>query len=106
MSQYAYVHVYHTHPYNLSAPLCYSSTAAFNDCNSELMPYTVLANSWCVSAYDTYQCQAMHINDKNYSCHITAVELVPLFLQFKMPHKNNMLVNNCDWAKTSLVCTC
>ena len=36
---------------------CYLSTTVFNDCYSELTPYTVLANSYWVSVYDTYQCQ-------------------------------------------------
>ena len=57
MSQYAYVHVHHTHPYNLNAPSFYSSIAAFNDCYSELIPYTALANCYGVSAYDAYQFQ-------------------------------------------------
>ena len=35
----------------------YSSTAAFNDCYSELTPYTALANSYWVSVYNVYQCQ-------------------------------------------------
>ena len=46
MSQYTYIYICHTHPYNLSALSCYSSTAAFNDCYSELAPYTVLANCY------------------------------------------------------------
>ena len=57
MSRYTYVHVHHTHPYNLSASSLYSSTIAFNDCYNELMPYTALANSYEVSAYDAYQFQ-------------------------------------------------
>ena len=57
MSQYAYVHVRHTHPYNLSVLSCYSSAAVFNDCYSELTPYTVLANSYEVSVYNAYQFQ-------------------------------------------------
>ena len=58
MPQYAYVHcICYTHPYNWSVPSCYSSTAAFNDCYSELMPYTALANSYWVSVYDAYQHQ-------------------------------------------------
>ena len=40
-----------------SAPSCYSSTAALNDCYSELTPYTALANSYLVSFHDAYQCQ-------------------------------------------------
>ena len=71
-----YAHVHHTHPYNWSASSCYSSTAAFNDCYSELKPYTVLAKCYGVSAYDAYQFQATPINDNDYNCHITAVELV------------------------------
>ena len=47
-----YVYVRHTHPYNLSTPSCYSSTAVFNDCYSVLMPYTALANSYGVSVCD------------------------------------------------------
>ena len=39
------------------APSCYASTGAFNDCYSELTPYTVLANSSWVGDYDAYQCQ-------------------------------------------------
>ena len=49
-----------THPYNWSAPSCYSSTAAFNNFYSELMPYTALANCYGVSAYDAYQFQGLH----------------------------------------------
>ena len=52
-----YVHLRHTHPYNLSAPSCYSTTAVFNNYYSELMPYTAIANSYEVSIYDTYQFQ-------------------------------------------------
>ena len=52
MSGYAYVHILHTHPYNLSAPSCYSSTALFNDCYSVLTTYTAIANSYGVSVYD------------------------------------------------------
>ena len=37
---------------------CNSSKAAFNDCYSELMLYTVLANSYWVSVYDAYQLQS------------------------------------------------
>ena len=40
-----YIHIHHTHLYNWSAPSCYLSTAAFNDCYTEIMLYTVLANS-------------------------------------------------------------
>ena len=40
---------------------CYLSTAAFNDCYSELTPYTALANCYGVSAYDMYQFQG-HIH--------------------------------------------
>ena len=47
-------------PYNWSAKSYYSSTAAFNDCYRELMPYTVLANCYGVSAYDAYQFQGPH----------------------------------------------
>ena len=52
-----YIHVRHTNPYNLSALSYYSSTAIFNDCYTELMPYTVLANSYRDSVYDAYQFQ-------------------------------------------------
>ena len=52
-------HVYHTHLYNQSALSCYSSTAAFNNCYSELMPYTALSNSYGVSTYDVYQFQGL-----------------------------------------------
>ena len=38
-----------------------SSTATFNACYSDLMPYTVLANSYGFSIYDAYQCQG-HIH--------------------------------------------
>ena len=74
-----YVDVRHTHPHNQSAQSCYLSTAAFNDCYSELiMPYTALANCYEVSAYDALctNAKATHINDNNYSCHRMAVELV------------------------------
>ena len=37
--------------YNLSAPSCYSSIAVFNECYSELTPYTALANSCGVCVY-------------------------------------------------------
>ena len=57
MPQYAYIHIHHTHPYSYRALSCYLNTAAFNDCYSELMPYTALANSYWVSFYDAYQCQ-------------------------------------------------
>ena len=57
MSRYAYVHVRHTHPYNLSALSFYLSTATFNYFYSESMPYTVLANSYGVSVYKVYQLQ-------------------------------------------------
>ena len=33
------------------------STAAFNDCYSKIMPYTVLPYSYWVSFHDVYQCQ-------------------------------------------------
>ena len=52
-----YVHVCHFHLYNWSAPSCYSSTAAYNDCYSELAPYTALAYSYRVSLHDAYECQ-------------------------------------------------
>ena len=51
-------------------------SAAFKDYYSELMPYTVLANSWWISVYDAYQSKATPINDNDYSCHIQAIELV------------------------------
>ena len=58
MSQYyVYVYLRHTHLYNLSALSCYLSTAAFNNCYSELIPYTVLVNSYGVSVYDVYHFQ-------------------------------------------------
>ena len=41
-----------------------------------LTPYTALANSYWISVYDKYQCQGQAINDNDYSCHITAVQLV------------------------------
>ena len=47
-----YVHIHHSHPYNLSTLSCYSSKAAFNDCYCELIPYTALDNSYGVSACD------------------------------------------------------
>ena len=46
------------------------------DCYSELMPYTVLANSYWVSFYDMYLAKAASINDNGYSCHMSAVELL------------------------------
>ena len=61
MAQYTYVHVRHTHSYNLSAPSCYLSTAVFIDCYSELMPYTALAYLYWVSFHNVYQCQG-HIH--------------------------------------------
>ena len=39
------------------------------------VPYTALANSYWVSVCDTYQLQGHRINDNDYSCHVTAVEL-------------------------------
>ena len=77
MPRYAYVHACHTHLHNWSILSCYSSTATFNDCYNELMPYTVLANSYWVSVYNVYiNTKATPINDNGYSCHVTAVELV------------------------------
>ena len=76
MPQYAYIHVCHTHPYNWSALSCYTSTAVFNDYYSDLMPYTVPANSYGVSVYDVYHSKATPINNNDYSCNKTAVELV------------------------------
>ena len=61
MSRYTYIHVGHTHPNNLSTLSCYLSTAVFNEYYSELMPYTVLANSYGFSVYDEYQFQG-HAN--------------------------------------------
>ena len=55
--QYVYIHVCYTHLYNWSALSCYSTTAAFNDCYSELKVYTVLAYSYWVSFHDAYHCQ-------------------------------------------------
>ena len=37
------------------------ATAAFNDCYSELMPYTAIAYSYWVSIHNVYQCQG-HIH--------------------------------------------
>ena len=54
---FVYVGVGHTHPYIWSAPSFYSSTATFNNFYSELMTYTVPANSYGISLYDVYQCQ-------------------------------------------------
>ena len=45
------------HMFMYATPTFYSSTAALNDCYSELTTYTVLANSYWVSFYDVYQCQ-------------------------------------------------
>ena len=56
MIRYMYLNVHHTHFYNWSAPSCYSSTAAFDDCYSQLMPYTALTHSYWVSFHDAYQC--------------------------------------------------
>ena len=81
------IHLHHTHPYSLSAPSCYSSTAVFNNCYSELMPYTALANSY-VSTMRTNS-KAMPINDNDYSFHITAIELVyynQSYMVHIMPH--------------------
>ena len=52
------------------------NTAAFNDCYRELMPYTALVNSYWVTVYHAYLCQGTHINDKDYSWHITDIELI------------------------------
>ena len=53
----------------------YSSTAAFNNCHSDLLPYTVLTLSGLLSMMPT-NAKATLTNDKDYSWHITAVELV------------------------------
>ena len=52
-------------------------TAAFNDCYGELMTYTMLANS-IIGLVSTTHIDAKDtpIHDNNYSCHITALELV------------------------------
>ena len=71
-----YIHVHLTHLCNWSAPSCYSSTAIFNNCKSELTPYTVLGYSYQVSFHDVYQCQGHAHYDTDYSCHITALEFV------------------------------
>ena len=50
----------YTTPTFVTEALClsyYSSTAAFNNCYSELTPYTMVANSYCVIFHDAYQCQ-------------------------------------------------
>ena len=76
MPRYTYTHVRNTHPYNLSALSCYLSTAAVSDRYSELMPYTVLATlSGLVSTLRT-NTKIIPINNNDYSCHITTVELV------------------------------
>ena len=46
MAGYAYVYINHTHFDNWSVPSCYFTTAALNDCYSEVMAYTVLAYSY------------------------------------------------------------
>ena len=76
MSRYVYVQVYHTLLYNSSPPSCYTSTAAFNDCYSELTPYTVLATLSGLVSMMHINSKATPINDNDYSCHITAIELV------------------------------
>ena len=65
------------HPlFNLSAAFCYLSTAVFNNCYSELMPYTAVANSYWASFHNAFNTKATPINNTDYICHITAVELV------------------------------
>ena len=55
-----------------------SSTAAFNDCYSELMPYTALAYcTYRVSYHDADNAKAIPINDTQYSYYITAVHIMP-----------------------------
>ena len=70
------LYVCHTHSYNWSTPSCYSGTAACNDRYSELTPNTVLANCYGLVSMTHTNAKAMFINDNDYSCHITGVELV------------------------------
>ena len=44
--QYTYVQVNYAHLQNWSAPSCNLTTAALNDCYSEVKAYTVLAYSY------------------------------------------------------------
>ena len=69
MSLYAYVHIRHTHLYHWSAPSCYSSTTVFNDCYSELMPYTRLLTLSELVVMTHINVKATPINDNNYNCH-------------------------------------
>ena len=52
------------------------TTAAFNDCYSELMFYTVLTNYYCVSCMTLINAKDVSINDNGYTSRIKAVELV------------------------------
>ena len=76
MPRYAYVHVRHTQLYNKNTPSCYSSTAAFNDCNSELMLYATLLTLSGLVSTTHINAKATPINDNDYKCHVTAIELV------------------------------
>ena len=77
MARYAYVYLNHTHLYNWSAPSCYFTKAALNDCYSEVTAYTaqVLTLIGLVSAtrMDAY---ITPTTDTDYSCHIKAIELI------------------------------
>ena len=57
LDTYVYAYLCYNHLYNWSTLSCYSSTAVFNECYSELMPYTVPGNSYAVSVYNAYQFQ-------------------------------------------------
>ena len=42
MARYAYIYLNHTQLYNWSAPSCYLTKAALNNCYSEVTAYTAL----------------------------------------------------------------
>ena len=67
MARYAYVYVNHAHLQNLSAPFCYLTTAALNDCYSEVMAYTALAYSVFMTGMDA---KVTSTDDTDYNCHI------------------------------------
>ena len=71
-----YVYMYTTPTFVTEALHLATACTVFNNCYSELTPYTALALSYQISFHNAYQCQGTAHNDTNYSCHITAVELV------------------------------
>ena len=56
MVPYTYVYINHTHLDNLSALLCYFTTAVLNDYYSKVTAYTALAYSYWANFHDVYIC--------------------------------------------------